>query len=565
MNPSGSVTLDYRNPADNDPESDGASTRSRSTLGTRSPSPEDAARMNQNQGHPPHQFNMEQLMEMLATLTQQGLNTQGSVTAMANAVHAQIAHVPAARPAPLPNLGPKTFAELDLSEGTEAAKISKLCAWESCIWHNITSIDGMRVDLPLERLVAGILGSLKGECQTMAQGMDPQRYQVGAAHNVGMDRRAILLQFFSDLSNILLGASVPDKAYSLFIKRKQKKGEAIHPYHAELGVLYRKAFPVAWEQPENQRALIRHFLDNLWDLSLAYDVNINQAMPATYPEALQLLEQRQGTMDRYRMNYGDRAGPNLGGKPKPLHQGGGGGGNHGGEPMDVDALRRKGRNQNRGAGAGAGKGAPGKGKNDNKQQGQRREAAPKPPPKNQNASKRGCYNCGDEGHLARDCTRKVHAITRGQREEEEEDTEPEHFSYEREPTSESEDDDWDPDRVVAALEGSQRVTPTGAIRRPRSRTTRRPSPKRKSVPIQVPPTPRKAQPTYPPKVHIGTQGDGSGTVTIDGQMVHVPKYKLSEVNTSLKENMKKELGPGELRRIVKEILSGKGNGRDEAC
>ena len=533
MNPSGSVTLDYRNPAVNDPQSDRSSDRSRSPIGSRSPSPEGAARMNQ--------FNMEQLMEMLATLTQQGLNTQGSVTAMANAVHAQIAHVPAARPAPLPNLGPKTFAELDLSEGTEAAKISKLCAWESCIWHNITSIDGMRVDLPLERLVAGILGSLKGECQTMAQGMDPQRYQVGAAHNVGLDRRAILLQFFSDLSNILLGASVPDKAYSLFIKRKQKKGEAIHPYHAELGVLYRKAFPVAWEQPENQRALIRHFLDNLWDISLAYDVNINQAMPATYPEALQLLEQRQGTMDRYRMNYGDRAGPNLGGKPKPPHQGGGGGGNHGGEPMDVDALQRRGRNQNRGAGAG--RRTPGKGKNDNKQQGQRREAAPKPPPKNQNAPKRGCYNCGDEGHRVRDCPspRKVAAITRGHKEEEEEDTEPEHYSYEREPTSESEDDDWDPDRVVAALEGSYQVTTTGAKRR------------------------RNGVPTQTPQVRMGTQGDGSGTVTIEGQMVHVPKLKVPAVKAALKENAKKELGPGELRRIVQEALSGNEDGRDETC
>ena len=538
MNPSGSVTLDYRNPAVSDPESDGASDRSRSPIGSRSPSPEGAARMNQNQGHPPQQFNMEQLMEMLATLTQQGMNTQGSVTAMANAVHAQIAHVPAARPAPLPNLGPKTFAELDLSEGTEASKISKLCAWESCIWHNITSIDGMRVDLPLERLVAGILGSLKGECQTMAQGMDPQRYQVGAAHNVGMNRRAILLQFFSDLSNILLGASVPDKAYSLFIKRKQKKGEAIHPYHAELGVLYRKAFPVAWEQPENQRALIRHFLDNLWDMSLAYDVNINQAMPATYPEALQLLEQRQGTMDRYRMNYGDRAGPNFGGKPKHPqhpHQGGGGGGNHGGEAMDVDAIGRRNRNQNRGAGTG--RGAPGKGKNDNKQQGQRREAAPKTPPKNQNAPKRGCYNCGDEGHRVRECPRKVAAITRG-RKEEEEDTEPEHYSYEREPTSESEDDDWDPDRVVAALEGSSRVTPTGTKRR---------------------------RPTYQPKVRMGTQGDGSGTVTIEGQMVHVPKHKVTGVKAALNENTRKELGPGELRRIVQEALSGKGDGRDETC
>ena len=449
----------YRNPtAENSGESS-RSSRSRSPRSTRSPSPEYPADVEMNQAHPPQQINMEQLMEALATLTQQGMNTQGNVTAMANAVQAQIAHVPAARLAPLPNLGTKTFAELNLSGGTEASKISKLCAWESAVWYNIASIDGMRADLPLERLVAGILGSLKNECQTMSQGMDTERYNVAAAHNANIPRRTILLTFFSDLSNILLGASVPEKAYSLFRQRSQKKGEAIHPYHAELGVLYRKAFPVAWNQPENQRALIRHFLDNLWDKSLAYDVNINCQQPASYPEALQLLEQRHGAWERYRMAYGDRAGPNfLGHQRSEAVGGGGGGGNHGGKPMDVDALRRRGRNPNRGGGI---RPPPGKGKGRNPPQGNRREAAapaPKPQPKAPSAPNRGCYNCGEEGHRVRDCPRKVAALARGRREEEEEDTEPEHFVYEREHTSESEDDDWDPDRVVAALNGPEKRT-----------------------------------------------------------------------------------------------------------
>lgn len=474
----------YRNPQAAD---SGESSRSRSPRSTRSTSPEiEAAEMNQQQ-----QINMDQLMEALATLTQQGLNAHVNVTAVANAVQAQIAHAPAARPAPLPNLGPKTFAELDLSSGTEASKISKLCAWESSISYNITSIDGMREDLPLERLVAGILGSLKGECQTMAQGMDPARYAVNHPHHANLQgnareiRQAILLTFFSDLSNILLGASVPEKAYSLFSQRKQKKGEAIHPYHAELGVLYRKAFPVAWEQPENQRALIRHFMDNLYDLSLAYDVNINQAMPNTYDEALHLLEQRQGTWDRYRMSYGERAGPNF--KPGQYGGGGGGnprgGGNQRGEPMDVDAVGRRGRAPTRG-----GRTNPGKGKD--KQQGERREVAaraPKPPPKAQR-NPDGCFNCGDKGHRVRDCPRKVAALARGRKEEEEEDsTEPEHFAYERETTSESEEEDWEPDRVVAALQGAEKLRRRSrSSRRSRSLRHSRSSHERRNTPVRDP-------------------------------------------------------------------------------
>ena len=475
----------YRQRANSGDSSRSRSPRSRST---RSSSPEfEAAEMNNH----PHQINMDQLMEALATLTQQGLNAQANVTAMANAVQAQMAHPPAARPAPLPNLGPKTFTELDLSSGSEASKISKLCAWESSISYNIASIDGLREDLPLERLVAGILGSLKGECQTMSQGMDPGRYAVNHPNHANVQganqrevRRNILAIFFSDLSNILLGASVPEKAYTLFVQRKQKKGEAIHPYHAELGVLYRKAFPVAHNQPENQRALIRHFLGNLWDKALAYDVNINQAMPATYQEALQLLEQRHGAWERYRMEYGDKAGPSFFGHQRDGASGGGGG-NQRGEPMDVDAVRRgRGRAPNRGGGA---KERQGNGKG--KSQGDRREVAAKaakPQPKYQN-NPDGCFNCGDKGHRVRECPRKVAALDRGRRTEEaEEDSEPEHFSYEREPTSESEDDDWTPDRVIAALQGSENGTQSR--HRSRSRTPHRASSKqrRHNTPIQGP-------------------------------------------------------------------------------
>ena len=54
----------------------------------------------------------------------------------------------------------------------------------------------------------------------MSQGMDIERYNPDAAANEGQNRDQILNNFFNDLSNILLGASVPEKAYSLFRQRK---------------------------------------------------------------------------------------------------------------------------------------------------------------------------------------------------------------------------------------------------------------------------------------------------------------------------------------------------------
>ena len=267
---------------------------------------------------------MDEVIQALRELAAQGIQTTARINALTATMTANV-EAQANWPQPLPRLDATKFATLDIGTGSEASKISKLCAWEAAISFNIVSFDGMRADLPLPRLISAILGSLRDPCRQMTQGMDPTRYNPEAEANANQNRQQLLQTFFSDLSNILLGASVPEKAYALYQRRKQKADEPIHPYHAELGVLYRKAFPETWEEPENQRALIRHFLDNLYDESLAYDVNINQQLPATYPEALNLLEQRYGAWERYRLAYGPKAGPQIPGR-HPAAGGHGGGG-----------------------------------------------------------------------------------------------------------------------------------------------------------------------------------------------------------------------------------------------
>ena len=437
-------------------------------------------------------MNAEQLIEALTQLARQAEVNQANVNLLVKAMKEE-QEERANRPGPLPSLTAKTFAELDLEKGTEESQISQLCAWEACIQNNITSINGHRADLPLPRLVSGILGSLKGRCRTMAQGMDPQKYDPDSAPNQNLDRAAILQRFFSDLSNILLGASVPEKAYALFRRRKQKPGEDIHPYHAELGVLYKKAFPIAWNQPENQRTLIRHFLENLHDRDLAYDVNITQATPTTYNAALQLLEQRAGTWDRFRMSYGGK-----GGQPGPARNDGPPQGAQGGvEPMDIGALRRgRGRMRNQNTPVGANGKNAGKKNNNPPQRNQGRgglagAASPAPRP-GQGKPKRRCFNCGDEAHLVRDCPKHVAALTRVDEEQKPE----QYFRYPARSPEESEaEDDWDPEAtVVAALTRPYHSLENN--RRPRSRTTRRPSPDRriKRSRIEAPPPTRHASP-----------------------------------------------------------------------
>ena len=130
---------------------------------------------------------------------------------------------------------------------------------------------------------------------------------------------------------------MPEKAYALFHQRKQKPDEAIHPYHAELGVLFRKSFPAAWNQQENQLILIPHFLENVYDCDLSYDVNIMQERPNMYAEAFQLLERCSGKWDFYWMSRQRvRAGrPGMGQSDATP---GGQGAQGGGKPMDVEAA-----------------------------------------------------------------------------------------------------------------------------------------------------------------------------------------------------------------------------------
>ena len=135
--------------------------------------------------------------------------------------HAAYAQRPRAQP--LPKLDSKSFARLDIESGDESQKISRLCAWEAAVNFNIESFNGMREDLPLVQLISAILGSFEGSARTMSQGIHVERYAENNPVNAGRNRRNLLDLFFSDLSNILLGASVPEKAYSLFRARKQKK------------------------------------------------------------------------------------------------------------------------------------------------------------------------------------------------------------------------------------------------------------------------------------------------------------------------------------------------------
>ena len=429
----------------------------------------------QGEGPPPYPGapNMADILAAINALALSGHQTNVQVAQMAAAVREQAEIAQRPRAQPLPRLESKNFAKLKIESGTENQKLSDLCAWEAAIRYNVESFDGLRDDLPLVRLVAAILGSLEGTARTMSQGINVDRYNEDNPANAGQNKEQLFSRFFSDLDNILLGASIPEKALSLFMARKQRKDEAIHPYHAELGILYKKAFPNAWNQPENQRALIRHFLENLADANLAYDVNINQPLPATYADALTLLEQRDGAWQRYCMAYGNRAGIRAPGAPRDPG-GGGAHGNAGGpEAMDAGAFGRRGRgrggarqrsnapiNRNQGRQAGQGqnrgqsqnRGGSTRGRTQGGQNNQGNRGGPGAP-----GRVKKCYACNKEGHFARECPTRVGAI-----EAEEQIDDCEEYEYEEVEEHYAEEDDWSPDEhpVGATNIGSTTTKPT---------------------------------------------------------------------------------------------------------
>ena len=419
---------------------------------------------------------MEDVYATLNALALSVSQTTVQMAQMAAAMEQHAAFAQRPRAQPLPRLESKSFARLNIESGSESHKISTLCAWEAAIRYNVDSFDGMREDLPLVRLISAILGSLEGTARTMSQGMDVNRYAENNPANAGQNKLQLFETFFSDLSNVLLGASVPEKAYSLFRACKQGKDEAIHPYHAELGILFKKAFPQAWNIAENQRTLIRHFLENLSDPNLAYDVNINQELPATCAAALTLLEQRDGAWQRYRMAYGSRAGGRAPGTPRTDTGGGGAQAPTGGgpEPMDVSAFGRRGRgrggarqreaapmNRNQGRQQGQGqnrgqsqnRGGPARGRG--RGQGGQNNRGNRGSPAAQGTSRK-CYACNKEGHFARECPARVGAI-----EVEDRIDEYEQYVYEEaEEDYAAEEDDWSPDEhpVACLFQGEGKST-----------------------------------------------------------------------------------------------------------
>ena len=405
-------------------------------------------------GAPPSMADVTASLNALAMTAQQ---TQAQLGQLAQAMqqHIHIAQQP--RPVPLPKLESVRFAVLDVESGDLDEKITRFCAWEAAIKANVISFNGLRADLPLRQLVAAIIGSLDGKARLMSQGVNPNHYAENYQNNPNLAKEVIFDNFFTKLSNILLGSSVPEKALALFQKRRQGKDEDIHPYHAELGILYRKAFPQTWEDPENQRALINHFLENLSDIHMAYDANVTQNRPATYAEALNMLESRQGVFDRFKLAYGSRAAGVAAGAPRLLGgaRGGGQGGQGGPQPMDCDAFGRQARGRGGARNARGERGRPvtairnqGRGQVRGRDQGPNRgqsrgrgQGGPnnRGNPANQRRDRR-CYACNKEGHLARNCPSRVGAI-----EPEEVPEQFEEYEYEETEEDYNEEDDWSPE------------------------------------------------------------------------------------------------------------------------
>lgn len=159
-------------------------------------------------GAPPSMADVTASLNALAITAHQ---TQAQLGQLAQAMqqHIQIAQQP--RPVPLPKLESVRFALLDVESGDLDEKITRFCTWEAAIKGNVISFNGLRADLPLRQLVAAIIGSLDGKARLMLQGVNPNHYAENYQNNANLAKEVIFDNFFTKLSNILLGSSVPEK------------------------------------------------------------------------------------------------------------------------------------------------------------------------------------------------------------------------------------------------------------------------------------------------------------------------------------------------------------------
>ena len=154
-----------------------------------------------------------------------------------------------------PNFNQKTFKDLVL-EGSDEEKLDALISWENsvrriCCARNWP--DPPRVSL--ENILNCVMAAFNGRTERLTQGVSPAECRS-------------LDDFFTKIQKVCLGSAIGAKAYGMFQKRDQQKGEDINAYHSSLKVLFNMAFTTEARRKESQDSLKNKFLSGLRDFKL---------------------------------------------------------------------------------------------------------------------------------------------------------------------------------------------------------------------------------------------------------------------------------------------------------
>ena len=149
-----------------------------------------------------------------------------------------------------PNFNQKTFKDLVL-EGSDEEKLDALISWENsvrriCCARNWP--DPPRVSL--ENILNCVMSAFNGRTERLTQGVSPAECRS-------------LDDFFTKIQKVCSGSAIGAKAYGMFQKRDQQKGEDINAYHSSLKVLFNMAFTTEARRKESQDSLKNKFLSVL--------------------------------------------------------------------------------------------------------------------------------------------------------------------------------------------------------------------------------------------------------------------------------------------------------------
>ena len=327
---------------------------------------------------------VNQSLEALLGFTQQTQRIAEEATQRANAAaNAAVNNVGGGERLPrVQKIDQKTFPKLTITKGDDEANGERFKIWETSVR---SIIECNQYTWPQTGM--GIIGTLnEGGAGKYVQNLyeriqHPELRPNGDIQNLDQLLNALRLK--------IVGHCYRQKARARFDSKVQGANEEIIEYHGDFGRLHADAF----DDPEDHQAiLIDYFIGGLHNKEVMKD--LIKRRPATYADALTQALEQEGFAERFNLNQSRiKNGGHLPakyGNPRPSKARGGG------EPMDIDNVNRKNnpRGKDRRVDAKAAE----------KKNGPRR---PSPPwkSKDHRGRKRNdkCYNCGQAGHISRNC------------------------------------------------------------------------------------------------------------------------------------------------------------------